>query len=461
MNPSAFLPSAVLVGGALFCLLLEAVGAPPGSRKRLERVHLAWLVGGTCLGAGFAARGAWQQGALDATSLVGVLTLLALVAVTHVAAGRFLRSIDEERGELSAAYLLFGAGMCAVASSTHSLVVCAGLVLAGVAGAFLSAPDRDGPHGIEAAARLVVSVGVLLTLGVLAATFAALASGSVDLTALAGATSPAARTGEALVLVLVAVLAGSAPLHQRFIDITHGAASSATGLLAAGGLVGGGALAVRLVDVAPATRLQEALSLLALVSLVGLPLAALAQVRVGRLVGYLAAAQVGAPLAALASSDAGHGQGEAMAAIVVGAGAAGAALLGVTLATRHPAATWEDWSGFGRNRPVVAALFLYALANCAGIPGTAGFLTRLSAARIAFSHGDDLLGLACVGGIAFAAAPVVRLALFLFAKTATSSRQSDAGTLALGFVSLVAASAGLAAVPGLLDVLARFIERGG
>jgi NADH:ubiquinone oxidoreductase subunit 2 (subunit N) len=460
VTPLALLPSFALLCGAVVALVLEVVGTPPGARKQLTRVHLPWLVGGWCV-AGLA--GAWlalDAHAIDRISAVAIAALLVLLAITHQSALAFLRSIDEERGELSAAYLLFGAGVCASVSSTDLLVVGAGVALAGVAGAFLAAPDREGPHGIEAAARLIFALGLFLALLITAAAFSALASGTTDLSALNAARTQTGRVAEVLVIVLIASLAGAVPLQQRFVDVAHGSASSATGLLSASGLLVGGVLALRLVAADPSARLHDALAALALLSLVGAPLAALSQVRVGRLVAYLAATQVGVPLAALAGSSPTDGHGVPTVAVVVGAVAACTALLGVTLATRHPAATWEDWSGFGRARPVVAAMFIYALATCAGMPGTAGFLVRLSAARIAFARGDELLGVLCVLTVALAAAPVVRLALFLFAKAPPTTRRAEPDRAAVGFVLLAGVSALITVVPAALGWLARFIERG-
>jgi NADH:ubiquinone oxidoreductase subunit 2 (subunit N) len=338
MNLLTLLPTATLVTGAVLAVLLEVVGVSQGRRKVVARTHLPWLVGAAATLAAYAAARVFLRGAMDAVTCTAVLVIALAVAITYVSASHFLHSIDEERGELAAAYLLFGAGMCAAVSTTEPLTVAAGLTVATGAGVFLSAPDREGPHGIEASVRLATSFGLLLALLVLSAAFSALESPIAS-----GAVRPLGVSAP-LLLVVGVVIAGAAPLHSRGVDVGHGAASSATGLFTSTGLIVGCLMVLRLaertVDMrggVPTQALALPIGVLAVVTLVGMPLAALAQIRVGRLVAYLAAAQAGVPLVALASATAPPAHAAAFAAAVIGAVTGCAALLGVTLphATRQ------------------------------------------------------------------------------------------------------------------------------
>ncbi len=455
----SLLPAAALLVSALCCVLLEVAGTPPGFRKRTTRVHLPWLVGlggVACVGIAVWAR---LHGALDLPAAVGCIVIGALVAVGHAAAAAPLRALDEERGEMSAMFLVFGAGTCVACVATDLPLFAAGLVLSFVPAALLAAPDRDGPHGIEAAARLSVFGIVLLALLVCAAALSVWAHDSVQLRALATLDSDVARVSVALVTLVVWSLLGVVPLHQRFVDVAHGSSSASAGLLTAASMIVGGVFGGRVLSGAAASEagsatLTSTLLLAGALTLVAAPLAALAQVRVGRLVAYLAATQGGLICVALATAPA----DAVLTATVISALTCATALLGVTLATQHPAATWEDWAGYGRHRPVVAAVFLYALASCAGLPATPGFVVRVLTARAAFFAGAPAVGLLCIVGSTLAAAPVVRLALFLFAKERAHNARSSTPP-ALAFFAMAGVLVVLTVWPEGLAFLFRLLTR--
>jgi hypothetical protein len=68
-----------------------------------------------------------------------------------------------------------------------------------------------------------------------------------------------------------------------------------------------------------------------------------------------------------------------------------------------------------------------------------------------------LLGLVCIASVAFAAAPVIRLALFLFAKA--EARRGDGERPAVALVAIVAGSALVAAQPWVLTKFVDWITR--
>jgi NADH:ubiquinone oxidoreductase subunit 2 (subunit N) len=123
----------------------------------------------------------------------------------------------------------------------------------------------------------------------------------------------------------------------------------------------------------------------------------------------------------------------------------------------------------------MAALLVYALGTVAGIPGTVGFDARLDVARAAVDAGLDLLGLIVVASAAAGAAPLVRLALFFFAKdppaartrpAAASGQAAQAGRgwgafdlLVPAFAVLVIAAAVLALWPAPFEELLRSARR--
>jgi NADH-quinone oxidoreductase subunit N len=477
-----FAPAAWLAA-ALLCLLLEAAGTPVGWRKRGARTHLPWIL--ALAGAVVVAQAvsSWADAGTPAMSATGLVfdrwallssSLIAiLVPLAHLAATPGLRALDEERGEMSAAFAVFGAAWSLMAVASDVIVLAAALVLGVASTSLLLAPDREGPHGIEAATKLVVGAGVVLVLLALAALFGWTACGDTNLLAIARAvaSSPSlAGTAVVLIVVALALLLGVVPLHQTFVDVAQGAAPESSSLVASTTLAAAGAAVLHLVDGLPAAfagaPLAETWALLAVLTLVGAPIAALDQSRVGRAIGYLAVLPAGTLFAvaagAAADADVATAAWRAGAStILIGAVAVAAALLGAAAPRFDAAATWETWAGFGRNRPVVAALLLYVLGVLAGVPGTAGFDARLAIARVLVDAHLDLLAIIVVASAAVGAAPVVRFALFAFAKEPPPrvARAPDVPAIVVTFALLVGACVAVALLPSTLEQLVAAARR--
>lgn len=496
---AALVPAIAWLGAALLCLLLEAAGTPVGFRKRAARTHLPFIIAlaGTVVvirviaSWGVAATAATSASGLafDRPGLLACALIAAVIVAAHFAAVPALRALDEERGEMSACFAVLGAAFSLVAVATDILVVAAGLGLAAVTLALLAAPDRDGPHGIEAATKGVVGAGlvlVLLSLAVVYSTAAAAWSGlppsflpDTSFAALGRAlsSSPAlANVALALLVTALGIVIGAVPLHQVYVDLAHGSSSSSASALAAGALVAGASGIGRLIDgIAAAggrpdalTGLALAWSALAVLTLAGAPIAALDQPRIGRVCAYLVAVPGGVMLAAAAAAVADptvilQAQRAGLASMTAGALGVAAVLLGIAVPRLPASSTWEDWAGFGRRRPVITGMLIYALGTVAGVPGTLGFAARLDTASAAFAAGLDALGLVVIASAALGAAPLVRLALFLFAKDPPPRRDPPPDPwgilLVSAFAVLVVVSAALAAWPAALDQLVHAARR--
>jgi NADH-quinone oxidoreductase subunit N len=468
----ALLPAGIFFTAAFVCLLLEAAGTPAGSRKRAGRPHLVWIGALAAALAGLHVFSAWPDAAattattaglvLDRVGLAACALIAALCGLLHATAAPSLRRLDEERGEVSAMSFVHAGALSVTVVATDLVVWTAAWVLAGITAAAQCAPGRDGPYGVEATTRAIVGTG--LQLGLLGAavvlTYAATGARSLDVLAAAAIEGrPAAVAAAGLLVVVGAGVIGAFPLQAHAVDVAHGSSSSSA-FLTSGALVAGGVLLLRVVIAlsARAPALAAALALAACGAMLGLPLSALAQARVARMVALLVIAQAGVVLAGLAAlaSLAAVGAQATLVAIVVGAVAGATALLGLMPARLDAPSTWEDWAGFGRRRPVLAALLIYALASVAGLPLTPGFHARLVVARTAFEAGLDAVGLVAVVSIALAAAPVVRFALFLFGKEPRAGAfEGQAEPLvAAAFGLLVALAAAIGFFPAPLLALA-------
>ena len=371
---------------------------------------------------------------------------------------------------MSAAFAVVGAGFSWMAIASDLVALGAGITLVVAAIALVAAPDRDGPHGIEAATKGIVGTGLVLVLLSLAIVFTWAAAGDTHMSALGRALvaqPQLAVVAVALVVVVLALILGAVPLHQTFVDVTHGASAASSSLLAGGALIAGGAATLRVVDglalAGADSQLTTALSVLAGITLIGAPIASLNQTRIGRVVAYLVVVPGGLVFASAAAGVANpthvvEAWRAGTSAALAGALGAAAALLGVVLPRLDASSTWEDWAGFGRKRPVMSALLVYALGTVAGVPGTLGFDARLDVAKACIDVHLDVMGLIVVGSAAAGAAPLVRLALFLFAKEPPQrqriERPEPSGQLlVIAFGILVVGSAVLAIAPWMLGNL--------
>jgi formate hydrogenlyase subunit 3/multisubunit Na+/H+ antiporter MnhD subunit len=366
----------LLLAAAGLTLLLEVTGAGPGERKRVPRLHHAVVVAAAGLSA-FALAPTWAHAA---TALA--LGLFALVSGTSLL------------GERAALALLLSAGVVALPSPSPPSALLAFLALWAAVTAGLCARTDDDAAAEAATKTAVIGVVSTLLLG----------------TGLVVQAAGASEVGQAVVVTALALGLGAPPLQGLRVDVAHGAPVAAVVLAAPLSLwVLGPALGAALVE-GPA-RWRPALDAMLGLALFALPLVALAQTSVRRVLAVLIAAQAALPLAAALS-----GTGSTAATFTAALGAAGLATSVAALpALVRPDVTWEDAAGQGRLYPWRAGLLVLAAAQACGLPPAAGFVVR---ARLAESLTATAPWVAAglVVGAGLSAVPVVRLALFLFAK---------------------------------------------
>ncbi len=440
----ALLPTGICVIGALLCFLLEAAGTPVGARKRGARTHLAVIallaVGAAAVQVGVSWRDLISRRetgeaqtrildvlVLDELALFGALAALFVVAMAILSAAPALRGTQSERGDVYGLILLHASGQLLMAGAANIVTVAGAWVFIAICQSALVVVGQRDAARAEAAAKLVMSAGLQLALLALGGAVAYGVTGTTSLEALAqvaGQGNPPALVGLALVVVVTFAMLPVVPLHYARLDVIHGAPPFAGALWLSGGLVAGSILAVRVLGALPGggaalpSELRWVWLGVAAASVVAPAMAALDQQRVSRMGSYLAVAQGGVVCVALATTTSG-GSGGVIALLFVVASSAFAslgALLGLAALDETQAATWEDWSGVGRVNPAFGLTLIWVLASLAGVPGTVGFAARLWAAEAAFDAGLDALGAVVMIAPVLAIAPVLRFALFLFAK---------------------------------------------
>lgn len=461
------IPFGLFLLGSVLCLLLEAAGTPIGASKRGPRSHLA-LIAVFCFASAVIQLGVsahsvpmgqdlWGNALrLDALGIFGA-ALCGCVGIQTVVAGvQTMRRLEEERGEVYALHLLTVAAFFSLVFAADVLVVAAAGLWARIGMGALAALERRVPQSAEATVKLIVSDGFFLTLLCFGAALIYGASGTTAFRGIGIAIQNDPHLGWAgLAMVVVPILGWlpAVPVHGVRIDANHGATSFVGGLGAASGALVGSVLLMRLsLDAGPVVGAVWASPLEALIWLTWLvpALVALDQRRVSRMVAHLSVVQMGGALL-LARLI-----GAAPDLIAAPALRYWLAATAVTTAAALPALnffasriadedTWESWSGAGRAHPIVTSAFLWLLAGMAGLPGTPGFAARLDIAQLAFAQGFDGMGVGIIVTPVFAAVPVMRLAIFLFAKPAKQKKRSSLGVWDVtAFVMglLLAASAG-------------------
>jgi hypothetical protein len=402
-----------LVAGALV-LVLEGLGARVGERKQMRRGHIAAVVVAAALVAVVATAvlepwSLWTVGALS-LSLVGFAACEPNVLGERAALGL----------GLAAVCALFGQGP---ALSAIEALVCVGGA-AVVLGTLAIRPDGDDPDAAVEAGTRVLFVGgaVVAALGV-------------------GCLVPSTTLGRACVLIGLGLCVGIPPVHGPRVDLGQGAPPGVASLAA-----------LPLVTLAPllAERVVQADPIVGVVvcalSGLGLPLVALAQLSMRRLFAVLATMQGMLPVAAaLVGADVERAAAVAACA-VVGLACGVAAVPSLT----KPLSSWEDTSGVGRLMPWRAGLVVCAAAGACGLPPTMGYAWRRSLIATADSvltttadhaHAVSLAWLPffLVASAALAALPIVRLSIFLFAKTPRAGVDTSPRTPAFLVVGVVVA----------------------
>ncbi len=394
----------VLLLAALVALGLEATGAGLGGRKRVARLpQVVVVVVAACAAA------LW---ALTPTSLAvaGALVVFALIEGPGLL------------GERAALALVLGSGTLKLGLTPSPAALLAWIALWTVASAGLAmrVPTTSPPTPVSAEAEAAAKACLLGLMAVLLAGLGLVVEGSA---------------GGACLLAALALVLGLPPLQGIRVDLFQGAPPAAMAVSAPLALVALGPPLGALVG-----RQHGAVDVALALGLFGLPLVALGQVSLRRLLGVLVVQQALLPLAA-----ARLGVDLVAASFTAALGSLGLAVGAAALPVfSRSVATWEDASGWGRRHPWRCGLLVFAAAQACGLPPTLGFAVRQSLARVCET---PWLSVGLMVGVALSALPVVRLALFLFGK---QPRPAPAAVLAVGPLLGLVAVVAVAVATGVL-----------
>lgn len=418
---TALLPLIILGVGATL-LLLWGAWAPRSQGPTLGGALLAFaaaLASGLITPPVVAIQGLL---AFDPLARTATLVFSLLAGATLLIGHRYTAERAFASGLYSGLLLFAAAGMALLGGATSLTGLFVGLESLSLALYILIGFDRQRPESSEAAIKYLI-LGMTAS-GVLAFGIGLiyLGGGSLDLRAaasvLASDANPLALCGWALLLVAAGFKLSFVPFHLWTADVYQGAPTPVSGLLAAGSKGAVALLLIRLVTLLPDGgwgKLAPLLSVLAILTLLAGPFAALGQSQAKRLFGWSSVGQLGFVLAGV---SVGSREGAIAAGFFIVAYALATFCAFALLTTLAPAGEELDniaaLRGLGWRRPWLGGALALCLFSLAGIPGTAGFLGKLQIFLALLRAGAIPLALTGALAVLLAAAFYLRLLLTLY-----------------------------------------------
>ena len=407
----ALLPEIVLTLWAMLVLVVDV--AQKGNRAEPSRPVIGWLSLAGVVAAGVAnaallgfhaapspAGTGTPMVALDAFRVFINFVILGSAALTLLMAQGFLDRRGINRGEFHALVLFATAGMLLMAGARDLLMVFIGLELMSISIYVLVGFDRLDERSAEGALKYFLLgafssafflFGIALTWG---------AAGTTDIILIGRQvmggvtpTTPLLLAGMAMLLVGFGFKVAAMPFHMWTPDAYEGAPTPVTSLMSTGVKAAAFASFIRVFVIGFGTvpeKWQMVGFWIAVVTMVGANLIALTEGSLKRMLAYSSIAHAGYLLVALLANSA---EGAAaflfylLAYTLMTAGAFALLIANSREATGEERVSLEDWAGFAREKPALAALFSVFLLSLAGFPLTAGFLGKLYILRAAVAAG--------------------------------------------------------------------------
>jgi NADH-quinone oxidoreductase subunit N len=342
----------------------------------------------------------------DGFSLFFQALLLGVAIVAVLLSPSYLRANGLDRGEYYALLLMSVVGMLGLVSSLELVSLFVALEIMSVALYAMAGLHRSRMKSQEAALKYFVTgafssafflYGIALLYGVSGST--SLARVELAMASLSSESVALAVLGAGMLLVGFGFKVASVPFHMWAPDVYEGAPTTVTALMSAGVKAAAFGALLRVFGSALhglSGEWQPLVAALAVVTIVGGNLGALAQGNLKRMLAYSSIAHAGYVLVALVAAP--RLAGEAVLFYLVAYGAVNLGAFGTIAALsrdgREPLSL-NDVAGLAERRPALAAALTVFLVSLTGIPITAGFVGKFYLFNAAVSSG--WVGLALVG----------------------------------------------------------------
>ena len=353
---------------------------------------------------------------MDMFAALFTLVFVSVGIVVVLGSPEFIRA-DRNQGEYYSLILLAITGMSVVAMGTDLITLFIGLEIAGISSFALAGFRKSEKRSAEAATKYFIIGGFSTALTLFGMSLLYGVTGTTDLAGIANALRAPpenwiANADSVVLLGIVMLVAGLGfkiaivPFHMWAPDVYEGAPTPISGLLAAASKKMGFAAMFKIFLIAVVAyqfRWEEAMAILAVVTMTVGNLIAISQTSIKRMLAYSSIAQAGYILIVLpVATDyavAGglfhiltHAFMKSGAFMVVAA--MGAVAIGERL---------DDFKGLSRRSPYLAFAMTIFLLSLAGIPPLAGFASKFvlfsSAVYASFEPGREWLVLLAVAGV--------------------------------------------------------------
>jgi NADH-quinone oxidoreductase subunit N len=459
------LAPAIIVAVTGVVVLLVQAFTPKGRTGPTAGLSLGGLV--AALGTVVLIAGGWGRGASTAGSVAAddfalfvQALLLAVAAVAVLLSPAYLEATGIHRGEYYALLLFSVVGMLGLASCLELVSLFVALEIMSIALYGQSALKYFVTGAFSSAFFLY---GVALLYG---------PTGSTSLPRIAARVSqlfPGETTmvvlGAALLLVGFGFKIASVPFHMWAPDVYEGAPTTVTALMSAGVKAAAFAALLRVFQQAlPALagEWRPAVAVLAIVTMVGGNIGALAQGNLKRMLAYSSVAHAGYLLTALVAAP--HVATEAVLFYLVAYAAVNlggfGALAALAKGDREPLSL-SDVAGLADRRPALAAALSVFLISLTGVPVSAGFVGKFYLFGAAVSAGWVTLAVVGVLMSVVSAYYYLRVVVAMYMRDPVGDDEwapvAPASALALAVSVIVVL--GLGVYPGPVLALARQAAR--
>jgi len=399
----------------------------------------------------------------DGYTLVLNLIFVVTAALSILIALGYLSDRALQRGEYYALLLFSTAGMMLMAAATDLIIVFLGLEIMSIGLYVLAAFNRrkqgSGEAGMKyfvlgAFASAFFLYGVALVYG---------ATGSTNLKTIGSwygsgpgnLVDPIALVGLGLLLVGFAFKIAAVPFQWWTPDVYHGAPTSVTAFMSVGAKAAGFAALIRLLMVAFGEAFtvnwQMAIAVLAVITMTGGNIAALAQKDVKRMLAYSSIANAGYILVGVAPGTLAGMQAVLFYLMSYAFMNIGAFAVVAVLERRSAVGSaMTDYAGLSKRQPLLALAMLLFMVSLTGIPPFVGFWGKLYVFGAAVQANMSWLAVVGVINSAISAFYYLGVVVQMYFRPPAAADEDDAAVAPINLSGPIAITLTIAAIVTLV-----------